>query len=93
MKISQKAQSDLSEIYDYIKDILNSPKAAEDLNKNFECAFQRLNLFPESGLIYKNNYRKLFVENYIAFYKIDEKEKNIIIYRILYAHSNYKKIL
>ncbi len=35
-----------------------------------------------------NNYRRFFVKNYIIFYKVNEKEKQIEIYRILRASWN-----
>jgi len=39
------------------------------------------------------NYRRMFVSNYIVFYKINEAEKQIDIYRILRATWDLPKYL
>jgi addiction module RelE/StbE family toxin len=95
LKFTQEAKQDLDDIPNYIRYTLFSPKAADDLLDNFEKAFKQICTFSESGSPYKKRkgYRKILVNNFLIFYKIEEKEKNITVYRILYAHSNYKKIL
>ena len=37
----------------------------------------------------KLEYRKLIIKNYIAFYRINEKEKIVEIHRILYGSSDW----
>jgi addiction module RelE/StbE family toxin len=93
LKFTREAKQDLIDIPNYIKYTLLNPKAADDLFGNFEKAFKQICTFAESGSPYKKRkgYRKILVNNFLIFYKINKKEKSIEVYRILYAHSNYKK--
>jgi addiction module RelE/StbE family toxin len=92
-KLSPKAKQDILDICKYIKTKLKNIKAAKDLNDKFKKAFNRAAQFPYSGKEYKNNYRKIIIDNYIAFYEIDEENKIIRFYRVLYGHMNYEKII
>jgi plasmid stabilization system protein ParE len=76
--LAQKAKQDILEICKYIKITLKNPKAATDLNDNFEKAFETASQFPYGGIIYKKKYRKIIINHYIAFYKINETEKQIL---------------
>ncbi len=37
-------------------------------------------------------YYKLIIDNYIALYRIYETTKEVVIFRIVYAKSNYLKL-
>lgn len=37
-------------------------------------------------------YRKLIVDNYIAFYLVNETEKQVVVMRILYGAQNYENL-
>ena len=39
------------------------------------------------------NFRKVKVNNYIVFYKVEEKNRIVEIVRIMYARRNWTKIL
>ncbi|MDR2090041.1 MAG: type II toxin-antitoxin system RelE/ParE family toxin [Clostridiales bacterium] len=95
LKFTQEAKQDLDDIPKYIKYTLFNTKAADDLIDNFEKAFQRICIFPQSGSAYKKRkgYRKLLVNNFLALYKTDDKMKEITVYRILYAYMNIEKQL
>lgn len=89
------AEQELEECFYYISYRLNAPKAAKDLSNKFRQGFNRICKFPESckecvdDLFCYKNYRKLIIDNYIALYRINEKDKEIIIIHIFYAPSNY----
>ena len=34
-------------------------------------------------------YRKLVIDNYIALYEVDEKYKQVVVYRVLYGRMDY----
>ncbi len=58
-----------------------------------------MRLFPDSGSPVENEYltdksvRKLLVDNYIIYYKVQSDEKIITIIRIVYGKRNLDEIL
>jgi len=99
LKFTPKAEEDLDEIYDYIAIKLFAETAAESLMDKIENAFMRLEEYPFScSFVFdeplkSRGYRKLIVDNYIAFYIVNKSEKQVIIMRVLYGASDYKNIL
>jgi len=99
LKVTPKAEEDLEEIYNYISTKLFADMAADNLMDKIEGNIIRLKDYPLSGNKVLDNhlrergYRKLIIDNYIAFYLINEAEKQIVIMRILYGASNYQDIL
>ena len=99
LKITPKAFDDLDEIYDYITNKLFNAKAAENLLDEIENSIMRLRDFPLScGLVNDENlkkkgYRKLIVANYIAFFIVDEKGKQVVIMRVLYGRRQYEELI
>jgi plasmid stabilization system protein ParE len=41
----------------------------------------------------KKGYRKLIINNYIAFYTIDEEEKTVLVMRVLYGRRWVEALL
>ena len=99
LKFTPKAEEDLDEIYDYMATKLFAETAAESLMDKIENAFMRLEEYPFScsfvfdGPLKSRGYRKLIVDNYIAFYLVNKSEKQVIIMRVLYGASDYKNVL
>ena len=99
LKFTPKASEDLEEIYRYISRKLFAEIAADNLLARIESTIRRLEDFPYSGAfvadepLKNRGYRKLIVDNYIAFYLVDEMEKQVVIMRILYGAQNYQNIL
>jgi toxin ParE1/3/4 len=64
-----------------------------------ETSIMRLRNFPYScnfvvdEFLKNKGYRKLIVDNYVAFYLVDEIEKQVIILRILYVRQKYQGLL
>lgn len=93
------ARQDMTEIARYIAHELCNPAAAEKLANEMIEAADRLTEFPYSNALHsagrplKCEYRKLIVQNYIMFYWIDEKGKQVTIARVVYARRDYKKLL
>ena len=92
------AQQDLDSIFNYINNDLNNPTAAIKLINQFEYSFNMLALFPESGPLVDNkmvknyaNYRKLIVNNYIAFYTYNDDE--VLIVRVISGMRDYYDLL
>ena len=93
------AKQDIDNIIHYISYNLNNRKAASELIYNFSKEINRITIFPYGNSEYnpikklKNTYRKTKIKNYLIFYTINEKEKTIIITRIIYYNRNLDKIL
>ena len=91
-KLTQTAAKNFQQIYDYIAENLNNTEAAEKITQKFLSAIRNACLFPTMNPKYKN-YRKIVVDNYLMFYKVDEKEKLLIIHCALYGAMDYEKLL
>ena len=92
--LSDEAEADLTGIYNYIAYFLFNVPAADALLNSFDSAFDNTELFPESHPFdkFEKGYRTIVVDNYIAFYKIEDN--NLIqVYRILYAKMAYENKL
>jgi len=99
LKITTKAEEDLDEIYAYIAGEINNKTAALNLLDEIEKSILRLKKFPFSGSyvedinLKEKRYRKLIVKNYITFYIVKEKDKKVVIMRVLYGRQNYQDIV
>ena len=97
LKIFPMAQLDMVQIFDYIAVELGNPTAAVGQIDDFEKAFDNVCAFPESCPYINNEYvkdkslRKLIVNNYIAFYRVRDKEIQVV--RVLYGMCNYETLL
>lgn len=99
IKFTTIANNDLEEIYRYISKELFAENAAVDFLSRIESNIMRLKYFPYSASYLLNEflrnkgYRKLIIDNYIVFYIVDEKEKQVIIMRVLYGKQKYEDLL
>lgn len=97
VSFSPEAVDDLKEIKQYIKDELCNEQAAKNTVAKILKKIKLLSDFPESGsslsaiIGFDTDYRYLICDNYIAFYRIDNK--NVLIVRVLYGRRNYMQIL
>lgn len=97
VQITDKALADMEEIYNYIAIQLQAPENAIGQYNRIAEAIEGLNSFPERVKLMESEpermigLRQLVVDNYSAFYVI-ENEK-VIITRVLYSASNIEKRL
>lgn len=96
--LTDTANEELEEIYEYIFKHLIEEQAANRLMEKIEQNFLRLEQNPYSCMevhIKPHNelYRKLVIDNYIALYEVDEKYKQVVVYRVLYGRMDYLKIM
>jgi len=95
IELLSKAYHDLDDIYDYIAQSLLEPEVAEKLINALEEAIFSLEQMPRRGTLRKigvyanKGYRQLFVKNFIVIYRINEKQKQVIIVTIKYFKSNF----
>lgn len=94
---SSESIDDLKEIEQYIQDELCSEQSAQNTVAKILKKIKMLSDFPESGSSLSNiigfntDYRYLVCGNFIAFYRIENK--NVLIVRVLYCRRNFMQIL
>ena len=92
VQITNKALSDLEEIYHYIAEQLQAPEAAMDLYHRISEAIETLDTFPERAKILDTEellpleLRQLHVDNFSVFYHI--RDGRVIVTSILYSASD-----
>ena len=97
IQIVPLAVQDISDITDYIADVLSAPQAACDLLTKINEAMESLEQFPFAFPIYRDpafaklGYRIRLVGNYLLFYVV---VGNIVeIRRVIYAKRNLPELL
>ena len=99
IEITDRANSDIVNIYSYIASTLKEPVIALNQIDRIEAAIDSLATLPERiALVSDPNlanegYRKLLVDNYYVFFKIDLNKSIIMIIRILYARRDWQSII
>ena len=89
----------MANIFDYIAETLKNKTAALKQIEDFQKAFENVCLFPFSHPFIENEYvsdkslRKVVVNNYIAFYKVNDLAKTVDIVRVLYGMMNFENLL
>lgn len=97
--VSQAAERDMTNAYDYIDLVLKNPAAADNLLNVADEKISALADFPykfevvQDKLLALWGIRFTIVMNYLAFYIIDEKTQTVHIVRFLYGKSNWAAIL
>ena len=97
--LSDAAKRDMRQTAEYIAIDLCNPDSAENLILKMQEAFRHACNFPKSippvndDLFHARGYRKIIVNNYIAFVLIDDEKEIINVVRILYYAQDYQKIL
>ncbi len=95
VKLYACAYRDLDGIYTYIAENLLEPGTAMNMVNELEKAIFSLEQLPERGAIRrvgayaKENYRQLFVKNYVIIYKVLKEKKEVHVVTIRYTPSNF----
>ena len=93
------ASLDLYGILDYITDVLKAPESAERVYRSIKDQVLSLGEMPyRSPLVHEEPFasigvRLMPVENYNAFYIVDEKNDEVHVLRILYNSREWQNIL
>ena len=96
---SGEALSDLREIYSYITYELLVPKTAAAQIKRIREKIRSLDFMPACHELVEwepwqsMNMHQLPIDNYIAYYLVDDKTKIVIITRIFYGDRDIKGII
>ena len=98
LKFLPAALQDMAEIVRYISHDLDNKTAANSLAEKLISSAENLREFPYSCPVYQpirplsNEYRKCIVQNYLMFYNVDESQKQINVYRVIYGKRDIDKI-
>ena len=97
--IEDAAEKDLVSILTYIAETLHEPAAAQRIYLSIRDAISELDHRPFRFQVVDDEkfaplgLRKLFVENYTAFYVIDESTHEVHILRILYNRREWQNLM
>lgn len=97
--ITSTAEHDIMRAADYIEFSLKNPDAADNL---FDAATEQIGSLADlpqkfrlvdDPVLASWGIRFVIINNYLAFYTIDEEKQTVIIVRFLYQKSNWTSIL
>lgn len=97
--IEETAEKDLVGILSYISDTLHEPNTALKIYSSIKNEILTLEKLPfryalVNGEPYRSmGVRRISVENYTAFYVVDEDRKTVHIFRILYNRREWQYLL
>ena len=97
--IEETAENDLVGILSYISDTLHEPGIAMKIYGSIKKEVLTLNKMPfRYAVVNEEPYRsmgarRIPVEKYTAFYIVDENEKTVHIFRILYNRREWQYLL
>ena len=97
--LTESAEADVDEAFDYIANELVNPDAASAFADELEEKLEEICKAPKTGRPVHNPYlkrddvRRVLVKNYIAYYLIDEEEENIVVLRVVYSRRGQDKVL
>jgi len=87
------AQLDLLNHTDYIERMTFSESKATKESENILMEISKLSIFPYMYQKFYKNYHAFTVKNKRIVYYIDEQNKVVVIYRILWWFQNYENYL
>ena len=99
VNVSRQAQLDMKTIYEYIALVLVEPVIAEKQFARIEQAISSLDNMPERFRQYDKepwrscNLRVMPVDNFLAFYIVDNTSSIVTVIRIMYGVRNIEKEL
>lgn len=85
IRILQSADKDLDNMLEVLSEY--SPNAALKKYDSIMSGIEKLKEFPLICEVYSHRkvYRRMVVDDYLVFYKVNEKQRTVNIYRILYG--------
>jgi len=93
VKLLSLAENDLDEICQYLSQFYpGTPgRFLDALEKNFNNISFNPKMFPKYK--YNSEFRRMVIGDFLAFYKTDEANKQVLIYRILHGKRNVGTII
>lgn len=97
--ISSRATDDITSALNYIGNTLLNPQAADDLQTKIEHDIRSLASMPkrypliDDPLLASWGLRFMMINNYIAFFTVDDDNKTVNIIRFMYGKRNWRRLL
>ena len=87
------ARADVSEIKQYLSQFY--PGTPQKFVSQLKEGVAMLKTTPKMFEVYETNplYRKMVVQSYVVFYRVEEKEKTVFIYRVLHGKQDGERHL
>ena len=99
IEIAQPAVRDLQDILNYIANTLKEPAIAQRIYTSIKEEILTLSSMPERNCVVDDEpyaamgVRRLFVENYVIFYVVDQGSRSVHVLRVLYNRREWQSIL
>ena len=97
--IDPTAESDMRGIHKYISETLLEPDIAKRIYLSIKKQIMSLDQMPSrhkivvDEVLAQRNVRALFVENYCAFYVVEETKKEVHVLRVLYKRREWQSLI
>ncbi|MCI6100551.1 MAG: type II toxin-antitoxin system RelE/ParE family toxin [Selenomonas sp.] len=97
--ITPDAEEDLRCLCDYIADTLMAPETARAFLQMLRGEIQTLSELPERTRLvdaepwHSRGVRKLFVKNFIIYYRVDQEEHRVYVLNVIYGRRSQLKAL
>jgi len=94
LSYTQLARDDMLEMLMYISEELDAPQSAERILDKIESDLGRLRFNPYSAPLSRDEYlsaqgfRALVSGKYLALYKVNDDERDVTVYRVVYGKRN-----
>lgn len=99
VQVTSAARKDLNDISCYISETLLEPSIANKLYDEIKNGIFSLKTMPSRFPVIDEKpfsllrIRKLCVKNYIIFYSVDDNQKIVTVFRILYGRRHIENLL
>ena len=99
VRFTKAAEDNLTDIFDYICNVLKSSKEAHKLITQIEAKVNSLDYMPERHQRimeepwFSSGFRMVTVKNYIIAYVIDHKGKVVYVFAVFYNGRDYRSTL
>ncbi|MBN2658536.1 MAG: type II toxin-antitoxin system RelE/ParE family toxin [Spirochaetales bacterium] len=99
VEVSDTAQSDIKGIVSYINLELKNPLSAKKLAVKFRDSILSLEKMPKrfnlvkDEMLSRSGIRKMVIDNYLAFYIVDDNKEKVSIIRVLYSRRDWEEII
>ena len=97
--VTLDAEADLSELRNYIANVLRSPETARSYLHHLRKEIGSLSEMParikavDEEPWHSRGIRKLIVKNFLVYFRIVEEEKTVYILNVIYARRDQLRIL
>ncbi len=97
--LTESAEADIDEAFDYIANDPANPDAASAFADELEEKPEEVCKTPKAGrpvrtpCLKRVDIRRVLVKNYIAYGLIDEKKENIVVLRVVCSRRGQDKVL